>query len=146
MKYLILFLLLMFSCNVNAGVSVLEYYLTLSEYEKQMYLNQCRLENYSKNISTHVQKGEVCHIAYMYTIDKVLNEADIFSSKGLLLQAEGLLYLNKACLYDKLSNIKPKINKCKERYKNIYENILKCNTSIHTRVLCNIIKDNYMNY
>jgi hypothetical protein len=138
----------MFSCNVNAGVSLLEYYLTLSEYEKQMYLNICRLENYSKNTSTHA-KGDVCHVAYTYTIDKLLNEAEkesIFSSKAQLLQAEGLLYLNKACLYYKLSNIKPKINMCKETYKRHYENTLKCNTYIHTRALCNIIKDNYMNY
>ena len=50
MKYLILFLLLMFSCNVNADVSLFEFYQSLSDIKYQVLMykkSYIKMYNYS---------------------------------------------------------------------------------------------------
>ena len=139
MKYLVLFLLVMFSCNINADVTLFDYYLTLSEQQKQTLVNYCKLENFPENTSFDT-KGDVCYYASFY-INELMSKEE---KTRYLLSQESIRYMNKACYYYKVSNSKiNRINMCKETYKLFYENFM-CHTS--TSVECNLLKDYYLYY
>lgn len=132
MKYLVLFLLVMFSCNVNADVSYTDVYLTLSEHEKQMFLNQCRLENFHQN-ATYVYKGNVCIYAAKYTFDKT--EDPYYFRQHDELFYEAMRYLVKAGNFHYLGKIDSFTNGLIYDYYDIH----KCYIKPHQRI-CAILK------
>lgn len=129
----------MFSCNVNADVSLLDVYLTLSEQEKQTYVNYCRLENFPKNTS-NLYKGDICTIASTHTVNKISDlrndPNDSYGQKTRQYLLEALGYKIKACNFYYLVNANS--NVCKLAYKQQYE-LYKCNTS--KSIFCHLLQN-----
>lgn len=104
MKYLILLLLVMFSCNINADVSYADVYRTLSDTQIETYVNNCKLENFPVNTS-NLDKGDICILAWYHTDKKeekerkrkrksISNEKSFFYEKyRYLVKAGNFFYL-----------------------------------------------------
>lgn len=105
MKYLVLFILLMFSCSVNADEK-------LTSIDLSSYIPQCTYELFSKK-TTNQQKSDICFIAYVYKADEFKRKADF----QIVLSANDLLV--KSCNYSRSKSNKLQNKACNDA-KDIY--------------------------
>lgn len=95
MKYLVLFLSLFMVSNVNAEVSLGDFYLSLSYQQKELNLRLCRLENFPKNTTNKI-KGIICMSSFFYTLDKADATKEYNSARTKKFYLEACRYLVKA--------------------------------------------------
>lgn len=124
MKYLVLFLLVMFSCNVNASEPK-------ATIDINSYIPICRHELFSED-DTVKEKARVCYIAHLLRND----EFEEFKLRGedmpMALLDESLEFLVKSCNFYWFYN-RTQTNRC-YYFKNLYNE--SCKESCDKGVLC----------
>lgn len=142
MKYLVLLLSLFMVSNVNAEISFLDVYRTLSDSQIETYVNNCKLENFPINTS-NLDKGDICILAW-YDTDKkeekerkrknISNEISFFYEKyRYLVKAGNFFYLENINNPEK----KKTVNKVNKYINNSYDDF-GCKT--HKIHICDILK------
>lgn len=137
-RYLILLLLLMVS-TAHADVSLGDVYLTLSDDEKKMHLNYCRLETFPDYFTNEFKK-ESCVFAAEYTIEKYYEEENIYKLDGL--ENEFIRYTVKACNFKFLAKKSPDVDRsCDDLIKRYYD-LYKCpKPKIKDEAICKQLKE-----
>lgn len=134
MKYLVLFLLVMFSCNVYAETLPLGERIKRMPYElKQKVIENCETANYSDDVDDIKRKANVCFLASEIL---AFDEQNTKSRKAFL---DFYRYLVKSCnFYDLTYN--------KEYCDRIYIDYKMFCFQSRDEQLCNILKDYYKLY
>ena len=131
MKYLILLLLVMFSCNVNANNGdLIDFVNSLTSTEKQHFIKACETDNF-KTITDIQEKALVCRVAA--TIKSY------YSKKNRQALLDMYRYGVKSCNYYDLENQKFICDFLYKDYKQFC--FIKRDEQI-----CNILKDYYKLY
>lgn len=137
-RYLILLLLLMVS-TTHADGSFHDIYLTLSDNEKKMYLNYCRLETFPDYFDNEL-KSLSCLFAFKYTEERSFKKENIYKKDGLV--NEAIRYFVKACNFNFLDKKNLDGDRICYHSINMFYNLHKCHTpKTKHEIICEQLKE-----